>query len=190
MIVRLCPAAPLIIDVGADHGHVAHTLGAIATERRPHRAGRTDVPWVVADGLAPFRTVPVAIIAGMGARSIAGILTRGPRPEVLVCHAQDDPAWLRSWLATHHWRIDAEALAVEGRGFAEVIRALPGQEPSTGLMLEFGPMLLAGDDPHRAAWLERHLGELATIARATAEPAPERHAACLERIAFLEGQRR
>src|SRR5690606_9372760 len=134
-LARLVPPAPLIVDVGADHGHVAHRVGAVATERRPHRAGRGDVPWVVADGLAPFRHVPVAVIAGMGAQTIEGILTRGPRPDVLVAHAADDPPRLRAWLAAHGWRIDAEALAPEGNRWAEVLRAVPGVEPATGFTL-------------------------------------------------------
>ena len=96
LLVRMTPPGDVVVDVGADHGHVAEALGAIATERMPNRAGRTDVPWVICDGLAAFRRVDVAVIAGMGARTIAGILTRGPTPEVAVLHAQDDPPFLRS----------------------------------------------------------------------------------------------
>jgi tRNA A22 N-methylase len=147
----------VVVDVGADHGHVAHALGAIATEAAENRIGRRDVPWVVGDGLTPFDRVDVAVVAGMGWRTIARILDAGPRPtRAAILHAQDDPPSLRIWLADHGWRIDAEALAPEAGRFAEVVRAVPGVETATGHTLAFGPVLLAGDDPHLAA----HLAEL------------------------------
>ncbi|MCB9664165.1 MAG: tRNA (adenine(22)-N(1))-methyltransferase TrmK [Alphaproteobacteria bacterium] len=185
VLARLVPAGGLIVDVGADHGHVAHAVGAIATERRPHRAGRPDLPWVVADGLAPFRHVDTAIIAGMGAHTIAGILTRGPLPRVLVAHAPDDPETLRTWLATHGWRVDAEALAPEAGRYAEVLRAVPGEEPATGLTLAFGPRLLEGDDP----FLEPHLRHLhrhwSALARQTADHDARVSADAARRADFL-----
>jgi tRNA (adenine22-N1)-methyltransferase len=148
----------VVVDVGADHGHVAHALGAIATEALPGRIGRRDVPWVVGDGLTPFRHVGVAIVAGMGWRTIGRILDAGPRPtRAVVVHAQDDPPALRVWLAEHGWRIDAEALAPEAGRFAEILRAVPGAETATGHTLAFGPVLLRSSDP----FLREHLAELA-----------------------------
>ena len=188
-LVALCPGG-LVVDVGADHGHVAHALGAIAVERMPHRAGRADVRWVIADGLSAFREVPVAVVAGMGARLIASIVERGPRPGVLVCHAPDDPAWLRGWLATHGWRIDAELLAEDKRRFAEVIRAVPGTEPATGLVLELGPRLLEGDHPLRSAWLEDRIAYWQGLADRTARVAPAIAAEAGARATFLAGHRR
>ncbi|MEQ1504378.1 MAG: tRNA (adenine(22)-N(1))-methyltransferase TrmK [Myxococcota bacterium] len=191
LLLALCPVTDgLVVDVGADHGLVASAIAArggrvIATERAPNRIGRRDVPWIVADGLAPLRTVAVAIIAGMGAHTIAGILGRGPRPTVaVVVHATDNPPALRGWLAANGWRIDAEALAREAGRFAEVIRAVPGDEPATGLELAFGPRLLAGDDP----LLVEHLRELhahhAALAAATRH-VPHKHAGFSARVAFL-----
>ena len=183
-LVDLVPDGREVIDVGADHGHVAHALGAIATERRPGRRGRGDVPWVVADGLRPFREVDVAVIAGMGAHTILGILDRGPRPRTLVAHAPDDPAALRVGLAARGWRIDAERLAREAGRFAEVLRAVPGDEPATGLALEFGPRLLASGDPLLAEHLAHQARWLQGIADATAEADPDKHAWASERAAF------
>lgn len=184
-ILGLCPRGGVMVDVGADHGHVAAALGAVATERQLRRIGRRDVPWVVADGLRPFRRVDLAVIAGMGARTIAGILEAGPRPAVAVLHAQDDPPVLRRWLAAHGWRIDAEALAPEAGRFAEVIRAVPGEEDAQGPWLDFGPRLLAGSDPY----LRDHLLELWTwydgLARSTADRAPERSARFRAQADFL-----
>jgi tRNA (adenine22-N1)-methyltransferase len=176
----------VIVDVGADHGHVAHEVGAIATEAAPGRMGRRDLPWVVADGLTPFRNVDIAIVAGMGARTIARILAAGPRPSrAVVAHAQDDPPALRVWLAANGWRIDAEVLAPEAGRFAEVVRAVPGVEPATGLHLAFGPRLLAGDDPHLGAHLRHLRDHHLRLAEAMAPSDPERAAEERAKAAFL-----
>lgn len=185
VIVAMAGDRTPIIDVGADHGRVAAALGAIATERMPRRRGRADVRWVIADGLRPFRRVGTAIIAGMGARTIARILTAGPRPEIAVLHAQDEPGWLRCWLAGHGFAIDAEALAPEGNGFAEVVRAVPGAEPAVGLPLFYGPRLLASADPHLRPHLERQLAIETSIAATTAGRDPVAHATALGRVSFL-----
>jgi tRNA (adenine22-N1)-methyltransferase len=186
LIVAMCPEGRPVIDVGADHGHVARALGAIATEREARRIGRRDVRWVVADGLRPFRHVPVAVITGMGALTIAKILEAGPRPDALVAHAPDDPGTLRRWLAGHGWRIDAEGLAREGPRFAEVIRAVPGEESATDLALEFGPRLLERGHPLLRPHLERTARFWRAIATATATAAPGKHAEAARRVAVLE----
>ncbi len=183
-MVELTPEAEFIVDVGADHGHVAHALGAVATERMPHRIGRRDVSWVIADGLAAFRSVDVAIIAGMGALTIAGILERGPRPDVIVVHCPDDPPVLRRWLAANGWRIDAEGLAREAGRFAEVIRARPGIEPSAGFELDFGPRL--SKDPLWREHVAHRIGFWRDIADKTAGKAAEKFADAMARVEWLQ----
>ncbi len=185
-IRELCPDDTLIIDVGADHGYVAHALGAIATERMPQRSGSANVDWVIADGLLPFRDVPCAVIAGMGAETIIRILDNGPRPSVAILHAQDDPPKLRRMLATRGWRIDAEALAPEARRFAEVLRVVPGDEPSTGFTLEFGPRLLADGHPLLLDHLRQLCGHYGRIADQTKDRAADAHALALARLTFLQ----
>jgi tRNA A22 N-methylase len=191
LLVAMCPPGRVRVDVGADHGYVARALGAFATERAPHRiAGRDPLPWIVADGLKPFRHVDVAIIAGMGANTIARILQAGPRPGAAVLHAQDDPVALRLWLADHGWRIEEERLAREAGRFAEVIRVIPGQETAAGYELCFGPALLRGEDP----LLLEHLTELwqwhQGLASKTALSAPEKSLEFASRARFLEEQLR
>jgi tRNA A22 N-methylase len=164
-----------VVDVGADHGRVAEMVGAIATERAPHRRSAKPLPWVIADGLKPFRHVQVAILTGMGARTIARILKEAPQPSVaVVVHAPDDPILLRQELAALGWKIDEEALAPEAGRFAEVIRAIPGQETAQDATLAFGPRLLRGNDPH----LEAHLRQLhaywSGLASTTKGCAPEK----------------
>lgn len=154
-IIELVPPGGIIVDVGADHGYVAEAVGAIATERQPHRAGNAYIDWVICDGLAAFSQVDTAIIAGMGAVTIMGILDRGPLPHTLVAHAQDDPPELRRRLAAAGWRIEAESLAPEAGRYAEVIRAVRGLETATGLELDFGPKLREQSHP----LLPAHLSE-------------------------------
>jgi tRNA A22 N-methylase len=167
LLIAMCPKGKNIVDVGADHGHVAAALGAIATERLPHRSGRRDIPWVIADGLKPFRNVEVAIIAGMGARKIMAILDAGPRPQAVVLHAQDDPPLLRRYLASHGWRIEREGLAPEAGRYAEVMVAMPGIETTSGTRLALGPRLLEGDDRYLLLHLNQLLGYWSNLQKHT-----------------------
>jgi tRNA A22 N-methylase len=142
LVVALTPPGGVIVDVGCDHGHTAQALGAIATEREPHRLPRRgDIPRVVADGLRGFRSVDTAVITGMGAHVIRRILQQGPQPSVAVVHSPQHTDRLRAGLAEDGWRIDAERLAPEGKGFAEVIRVVRGSEPNRSHSLWFGPLL-------------------------------------------------
>lgn len=195
MVAELAPRLPpdaVIVDVGADHGHVTHALRTaglpvVASERAPGIAGRPELPWVLADGLAPFRRVDVAVIAGMGARTIARILQRGPRPTVAaVLHAQDDPPRLRTWLAADGWRFEAEGLAPEARRYAEVMRVVPGEETATGETLALGPRLLSDGHPLLEAHLRQLHGHWTSIARATHGHDALRHAAARARVERIE----
>jgi len=142
LLVSLVPAgAEVVIDVGCDHGKVARALGAIGVERQPARLPAHDGPFVVADGLAPFRRVDVAVIAGIGPATLLGILRRGPRPRTLVAHCPVGMDRLRQGLADLGYRIDAEGLAREGSRIAEVLRAVEGAESAEGFALWFGPRL-------------------------------------------------
>lgn len=185
LIIAMCPRGGFIVDVGADHGHVAHALGAIAVEREPQRIGRPDVPWVVGDGLSCFRDVDTAVIAGMGALTIAGILERGPAPKRAIVHAPDDPPTLRQRLDALGWRIVDERLAPEARRFAEVLHIEPGSNNAEGLWLELGPVLLRGDDPNLRAHLTHLARWYAGIAHATDGRADEKHVWAAQRAAFV-----
>lgn len=187
-LASLVPAVEgVIVDVGADHGHLAYQIGAIATERAPRRIGRRDVPWVLCDGLSAFHHVDVAIIAGMGAHTIAGIVRRGPRPRVLVVHAPDDPPALRRLLAGDGWRLEAEVAVPEGPRLAECMRWVPGVEHASGPELSWGPLLLRDPDaaPFRSH-LRRQRDRLAAIVDATASVDPSKHAALKADVSFLD----
>jgi tRNA A22 N-methylase len=164
----------LVVDVGCDHGHTTAALQdlgtaslVVGTERLSSRLPRRgDLHLLVTDGLAGFEVVQLAVITGMGPHAILGVLERGPRPAAAVLHSPDRTDTLRRGLKAQGWRVDAEKLAPEGRGFAEVIRVLPGEETAEGLALDFGPGLL-GD-----ALLQQHVEHLLRHWTRIAEVAP------------------
>ena len=155
LLVSLVPPGGIVVDVGCDHGHVAAALGAVGVEREPHRVPRRPGRFLAGDGLAAFRQVDTAIIAGMGPATLLGILDRGPRPQTLVAHCPDGMYRVRQGLAERGWRIDREGLAREGERISEVLRAVHGTETATGHRLLFGPLL--EDDPLVEDLAARHL---------------------------------
>ncbi len=184
-IAALVPTGRLVVEVGCDHGHTAALLGAIGTERMPHRLPRRgDLRLVVADGLRPFRRVEVAVIAGIGAWQIGRILREGPRPDVAVLHAPDRPSWLRRWCAENGWRIDAERLVPEGNRFAEVMRVVPGREPHRGLELAFGPLL--GREPLVAQHIHQLEGYWAGVLARVADHSPTKAEEARAWLDYLE----
>ena len=151
----------VVADVGCDHGHTSRRLRDLGTadvvlsiERRSQRLPRrSDLDLVVSDGLTAIRRVDLAVVTGMGPAAILGILGHLPRkPACAVVHSPDRTDTLRQGLADAGWAIDAEVLAPEGRGYAEVIRVLPGEERHAGHALWFGPKLATDPllDAHRA----------------------------------------
>ena len=141
LLVAFVPPGGVVVDVGCDHGHVAAALGAVGVEREPHRVPDRPGRFLAGDGLAAFRHVDTAVIAGMGPATLLGILDRGPRPRALVAHCPDGMYRVRQGLADRGWKIEKEGLAREGERISEVLRAIPGTETATGHRLAFGPLL-------------------------------------------------
>lgn len=185
----LIPPGHAVVDVGADHGILSRSIeNAVSTEVSPSQARAPGLTWVVAEGLRPFRAVECAVIAGMGAKTIAKILEEGPRPAILVLHAQDDPPALRAYLAGAGWRIEAESLAPEAGKYAELLRAVPGVESSSGLWLHFGPRLLTEGHPLLRAHLEITLARHRALLQAMQGRNPAREAIFEARVAFLSAR--
>ena len=168
LIVAMAPARTHVVDVGSDHGHVAAALGAIASEREPHRLpNRHDVPRVVANGLQGHRNVELAILTGMGPRLILSILDAAAPPEEIIVHSPQHAHVLRYGLAERGWRVHREGLAPENGKYAEVIHLKPGRETSSGYPLGFGPSL------EQHPWAARHAGILSAGWKRLLEDAPE-----------------
>lgn len=192
LITRLVRTAPLevpdpvIVDVGCDHGHVAAALGAIGTERTSHSLPeRPELPRVVADGLAPFLRVDLAVVTGMGPALILRVLGSGPEVPWAVVHSPDRTDELRQRLADGGWRIQAEALPPEGARFAEVLRVQRGEEPHRGHALWSGPLL--DGDPHLEAHLRRERARWAELLARVPRSAPT-HGRAAGWVAWLDAR--
>ena len=184
LIIEMAPKGRRCVDVGADHGHVAAALGAVASEREPHRLPRrTDVARTVADGLRGHRDVELAILTGMGPRLILRILDEAPRPQELIAHSPQHSHVLRAGLAARGWRVHQEGLAPENGRLAEVLHLRPGESPHSGYVLEFGESLM------RHPWGKQHAAQVQSGWSRLAADAPsetEAHQRALGWIDWLE----
>ena len=102
--------------------------------------------FLVGDGAAALDApVDAAVIAGMGAELISGIIARGQEKlgtAKLVLAPNLDAAAMRRFLMENGYRITGEALVHDGRRFYPVIAAQPGEAHYDRMELLAGPMLL------------------------------------------------
>lgn len=171
-----------LLDLGSNHGRlcaylaatgwegrlIASDISAPSLERARQRFQRLGLEGRIelrtGDGLqvvAPSE-VTSCVIAGMGGRTIAGILEAAPRGVtgklMLVLQPQSHLSQLRHYLWTHRWRIDQERLSRDAGRFYVVLRAVPGQEePYTPVEEELGRRLLTDGDPLLQAYLSWNL---------------------------------
>lgn len=163
-IARLVPPCESAADIGADHGYLgAHLLLVgrcdfvrfvdISPESlekarrligRLRLAGRAE--FLVGDG-AEALTEPVnaAVMAGLGAEVICGIIGRGraklPKAQLILSPNLDAPM-VRRYLMHNGYEIADEALVQEGRRFYPVISARPGEAKYNRIQILAGPVLL------------------------------------------------
>lgn len=204
LVAELIPPRSRVVDVGADHGRLAHRLLAtgrarhcIATEKTPARLARVGrfppghrlaarLELRAGDGLSCLRRadhLDVAVLAGMGARTMVRILAAPHRARLglasVVVQPQTEPARLRRWLAGNGFRIVAERIAVDRDALYPILRAELGREelsPRSGLsaddVLVAGPRLLDAADPVVERYWSEELERLATVALRLGDRAP------------------
>lgn len=193
-IAALVPLGARVADVGSGHGRLAlHLLAegrarwCVATERDAsplEEIARSAGPlWGklelrLGDGLEPLRPedrLDVAVLAGMGARSIRRILSSPKRDNLgigrFVLAPQAEAPSLRRWLLGNGLRIVREVLVEERGRLYVVIAAEPG-EPA-GLLdhpsltpeevLEAGPRLLGSPCPSLLRYWQRQESRLSAI---------------------------
>ncbi len=181
----MIPTGSRVADVGTGHGLLPRRLldrgratHCIATEKTPellrhvrrYPAGHRLAPALelrAGDGLEALRAadrVDVAVIAGLGGRSIAGMLARVPFPGRIVLQPQDNAAHLRRRLLAGGWAIIDEKAAFERGRYYEIMAAEPGQpsglpdHPVLGFdeLIAAGPWLVRSRDPLvRRFWLQQ-----------------------------------
>ena len=151
-------------DIGADHGRLgAHMLlrglceraqladiseASLAKARRLiYGLGLTGrVDFCVGDGAKALKEPPVvAVVAGMGGQTIAGIVERGRdmlKNARLVLQPNVAAPELRARLQAAHFRITNEVIARDGRRLYVIIAAEAGEMRLTPEETEAGPVLL------------------------------------------------
>ena len=206
-VAALVPRGARVADVGSGHGLLAAGLlergtaaACIATERderllRELREARPaplppglELRW--GDGLAPLEPgdrIDVVVLAGMGARTIRGLLS-DPRLALLgvrrlVLQPQTEHAALRRTLAMRGLGIVDERMARERGRYYVAIAAEPGVDPpaphptlSDDDLLVAGPSLVRRGGPVMREFWTAQLGRAEAIARRAAGAASRERA--------------
>jgi len=198
-IAEQVPYESRVVDIGSGHGLLPRILLAsgrssfcIATEPTWTRLGR--IPRIdglerrAGFGLSPLYAgdrLDVAVLAGMGARTIVKVLSCDRQAALgitrFVLQPQTEPAMLRRWLLDHELAIAEERLVEEGRRRYLVLSAepRPGLRPpvhprlSLDDLLEVGPRLVGSRDPVvRKEWEDRVRYWTCLVRRAPGECRP------------------
>jgi tRNA (adenine22-N1)-methyltransferase len=163
-IAGLVPPCGSAADIGADHGYLgAHLLlvgrcdfvrfvdiSQESLEKARRLIGKlrlTDrAAFLVGDGAEALNApVDVAVMAGMGAELICGIIARGRaklQEAQLVLSPNLDAPMVRRFLMESGYEITDEAMIADGRRFYPVIAARPGAAHYGRLQILAGPVLL------------------------------------------------
>ena len=199
----LVPPGSRVADIGTDRAllprrlladqRASHCIATELDEPRVLRARRSTIdllydPRLViraGDGLAALRAsdcIDVVVIAGLGGACVAAILARGRLAELgirrLVLQPRTDLGVVRSWLATHGFRIVDERLVGERGRLCAIIAAEAGplEDGGTGCALltpedlfEVGPLLALSGDPQVRTYWRRELARLDGILVAAGE---------------------
>ncbi|HBX24536.1 MAG TPA: SAM-dependent methyltransferase [Desulfotomaculum sp.] len=161
------PTGSVVADIGTDHAYlpvylvrnrIVDRVVAGEVTRGPYRiaieAVRTagldsQIEVRLGDGLQVIYPgeVNVVVLAGMGGRTICGILASGrsvlERLERLILQPMRDAAMVRHWLVQNGWQMTDEDMVYEDNHFYVVIVARPGREKITdSVVFELGPRLM------------------------------------------------
>lgn len=204
-----------VVDIGSDHGYLPLWLVqtrrvtlAIAGEVQigPLEAVRRTIRETAMEGEISARfgdglqvvvpgEVEVAVIAGMGGKTIKGILERSPAVlnclKRLVCQPMAGALGLRRWLVDNGWKIVEEDLVLEDGRLYEVLAAEPGDAVLTDeLMLEIGPILWQRKHPLLSEHLRRlkrqYEDQALAMERAKSKLVLKKRESCLSKIRELE----
>ena len=163
-VAGFCGSCKRFADIGTDHGR----LGAYLLQtNRCESVQFTDISdqslqkarrligilglskkaaFLTGDGAAALREAPdVAVIAGMGGETIAGIVERGRQifaGAKLVLQPNVDAPLLRRRLSEAGFAIEDEAIVRDGRRLYVILTARTGERNLTETEAEVGPVLM------------------------------------------------
>lgn len=202
------PDCRCLADIGTDHGYlpaalllagrvrraVAVDIGAGPLDRARRTAERFGLEdamdFRLGDGLAVLEPgeADVIVIAGMGADSIADILSAAPwsrEGAVLLLQPMSRAEVLRRWLPEHGYAVEAERLAEDKGVIYPILTARGGPARPVSEAEAWGGLLLA-EDPLWGAYLA---GRILRLRKAAAglekarDPALARRRALFLRVA-------
>lgn len=187
-IARRVPAGSTVADIGTDHAYLpVHLVGegiarrAIAGEvgRGPYGTALDAVRTFglderievrLGDGLQVLSPgeADVVVMAGMGARTICGILAAGrpvlERLERLILQPMRDVPLVRRWLLENGWRLADEEMILEDGHYYVIIDSRPGREViEDEVILELGPRLLEKRGVVFRGYLQKRLDEIKAV---------------------------
>ena len=189
-MVDLLPPTDTLADIGTDHGMLLMTLltegkikKGIGVEIREGPLGRARnnitasgysdrIEIRMGDGLAPVAEgeVTAIAIAGMGGGTIKGILEANPAKarsaRWLLLQPMNAESQLRHFLRKSAWRIDKEAIALDGGKIYQIILAAQGHmEELSPAEAAFGPKLLEGRSPLTILAIKKDIEKLENAIR-------------------------
>jgi len=172
-IAELVSPGSIVADIGTDHAYlpvylvqeqVSQRVIASDMNQPPLEQARETIATFnclqkidlrLGNGLCVLRaedSVDTVIIAGLGGRTIAGILKDG-RDRLagvrrLILQPMMESGYLRLFLVSNGYMLESESLALEGRRLYEIIQATPGREKEVDpFRLALGPRLLEKKPP-------------------------------------------
>lgn len=179
------PNGCIVADVGTDHGYLPvylveekispYVIAGDVNEKPLEKARelvyslklQEKISVRLGDGLHILEEddrVEVIILAGMGGKTICGILEHQSvstaEIKLLILQPMVDISMVRRWLGENGFIITDEKITREGKHFYEIILAEPGTgEQLDDVQLELGPRLLEKkvNDPNFRGFLEHKL---------------------------------
>ncbi len=213
MVAGLIPAGAAFAEIGSDHGLISlYALGADPTRRAvlsdnkegPYlnslaavrAAGLGDRALVrLADGLSGLPDfVDTLVLAGMGGRLIAEILSAGlaehPNVSTLVLQPQSEHAELFGFLSGSGFRHVAFAAVEEGGHFYRAYELTRGKQgPLSELDLAYGPLRKEGGDAFREM-LAREIAGYSAIGQRMSEETRRRYRLALLAMEEFDGNQK
>lgn len=188
-IAELIEPGSVVADIGTDHGYlpvyllleqicsriVAADINSAPLEQAKETVAAFNCLQKIdirqGNGLSILReddNVDTVVIAGLGGRTIASILTEGQdklkHVQHLILQPMSETGYLRVFLAENGFALVHESLAMEGHRLYEIILAAPGKEQEKDpFRLSLGPRLLEKRPPLFAVFLKEKIRKMRVV---------------------------
>ncbi|MCR3921262.1 MAG: class I SAM-dependent methyltransferase [Firmicutes bacterium] len=188
-IAELIPQGSVVADIGTDHAYLPVYLlleqiiqKAVATDinQAPLEQAQETIAAFnchqridlrLGDGLQILKEedeVDTVVIAGLGGRTIASILTEGSADlrtlKRIILQPMNETGFLRQFLAENGFALIHETLVLESKHLYEIILATPGQEIERDpFRISLGPRLLEKQPPLLPLLLKEKIRKLRII---------------------------